>query len=309
MRIVFFGSSFFSSSILNSLYKKGVEFPLVVTKKPKEKGRGKKKQPTPVGIISRDFSLPLIETDNPNTLETEEAIKKTGVDVLLLASYGAILKDIILSAVKYPLNIHPSLLPKYRGVAPIRRAIMNNEKKTGITIFIMNEEIDAGEIVIKKELDIKKEEVATELEQRLADISVDSVLTILNKIEEGESLELIPQSEKEVIYAQKIKKEELTIDWQENALNVVGKINGLSYKPGAHTYFRDKRLKILRAKAIPESSKNLNPGEVLKVNDKIIVACGEGSIEVTEVQISGKNIMDARSFINGYHIKVGEKLS
>jgi methionyl-tRNA formyltransferase len=308
MRVVFFGSSFFSSRILNSIYKEGVEFPLVVTKEPKEKGRGRRKQPTPVGIISRKFSLPLIEIDNPNTAEVEGAIKKTGVDVLLLASYGAILKNIILETVKYPLNIHPSLLPKYRGVAPIRRAIMNNETKTGITIFIMDEKVDAGGIILKKEVDINQNEVASELEERLADISAETILPILEKIESGELLNITKQEEDEAIYASKILKEELEIDWKESALKVAGKINGLSYNPGAFTFFRGKRIKVLRARPLLKISKTHTHGEIIDTNDEIIVSCGDGAIGVSEIQVPGKKIMDARSFINGYHIKVGEKL-
>ncbi len=308
MRVVFFGSSLFSSSILNSLYKEGVQFPLVVTKKPKEKGRGKKELPTPVGKIARESTLPLIEIDNPNTVEMGVAIKKTGVDVLLLAAYGAILKENILSAVTYPLNIHPSLLPKYRGVAPIRRAIMHGESKTGVTIFIMNKEIDTGEIVIKKELDIGQDEVATELEQRLANFSVELALDVLKEIEKGKPLALTQQNEGVALYAPKIRKEELQINWVENAGKVAGKIKGLSYKPGAYTYFRGERLKILRALAIPEKPTGSNPGEIFKVGDKIAVACEEGSVEVSQIQLSGKKMMDARSFVNGYHINVGEKL-
>lgn len=308
MRVVFFGSSYFSSRILTSIYKEGVEFPLVVTKRSKEKGRGRKNQPTPVGIISNRFALPLIEIDNPNTVEVENAIKKTGVDVLLLASYGAILKNIILKTVKYPLNIHPSLLPKYRGVAPIKRAIMNNETKTGITVFIMNEKIDAGEIVHKEEIDIEQNEVASELEQRLADISVEIILPILKKIESGELLHLTKQDADKAIYASKILKEEHKINWKEDAFKLSGKINGLSYSPGAFTFFRGKRLKILRARPMPENIKAKTHGEIIDIDDEIIVSCVNGAIGVSEIQVQGKKIMDARSFINGYHIKVGEKL-
>lgn len=307
MRVVFFGSSSFSSRILNSIYKEGIEFPLVVTKKPKEKGRGRRKQPTPVGVISRKFSLPLIEIDNPNTVEVEDAIRKTGVDVLLLASYGTILKNIILETVKYPLNIHPSLLPEYRGVAPIKRAIMNNETKTGITVFVMDEKIDAGGIILKKEIDIKQNEVASELEGRLADISAEIIMPVLKKIENGESLNLANQEEAKAIYAPKILKEELEIDWKDCALKVAGKINGLSYNPGAFTFFRGKRLKILRARPLGKSSKNQIHGEVIDIGDEIIVSCGDKAIGVSEIQVPGKKIMDACSFINGYHIKVGEK--
>jgi len=308
MRTIFFGSSTFSSIILNSLYSKGVEFPLVVTKKPKKKGRGKREYPTPVGIIARELSLPLLETDNPNTNEVEGIIRETGTDILLLASYGAILKENILSAVTYPLNVHPSLLPKYRGVAPVRRAIINGEKKTGVSIFIMNKKIDAGSIVIKKELDVEPNEVASELETRLANISVDLVLTVVKDLEAGRPLQLTSQNKEKAVYAPKIKKEELQINWKENALKVVGKINGLSYRPGAYTNFRGKRLKILRASARVRKPGDSRPGEIVEVGDTIVVACNVGAVQIGELQLPGRKMMDARSFTNGYHIEPGEEM-
>ncbi len=308
MRTVYLGSSLFSSNILRSLYKKGIEFPLVITKKPKEKGRGKRKRPTPVGLIAREFSLPLIEIDNPNNSEIEEAIRETGVDVLLLAAYGAILKDNILSTVTYPINIHPSLLPKYRGVAPIKRAIINGEKKTGVTIFIMNIEIDTGGIVIQKEINIEPDEIASELEQRLANVSVDLTLSILKELESGRPLKTTSQNEKGAIYAPRIRKEELRINWKESAVKVSDKIKGLSYSPGAYTHFRGKRLKIIRARTREENLGDSFPGEVVEVGGAIVVTCGIGSVEIIQLQPSGKKMMDSRAFVNGYHIKVGERM-
>jgi len=309
MRTIFFGSSDFSSNILYSLYQKGVEFALVVTKTQKKKGRGKKESPTPVGVIARELSLNLKETDNPNTEDMERAIREIGVEVFLLASYGRILKENILSAVTYPLNIHPSLLPKYRGITPIRSAIMNGEEKTGVTIFLMDKGIDTGNIVSKKEVIIGIDEVATELEARLSNVAVDLALTILKEIEAGKALQRIPQDEDGAVYAPRIRKEELRINWEESAINVAGKIRGLAYIPGAYTHFRGKRLKILRARSREEVVEGTIPGEVIGVDDVIVVACNPGSVLINELQLSGRGMMNAMSFINGYHIKPGDKLN
>ncbi len=308
MKVIFFGSSGFSANVLRSLTKAGVEFPLVITKTPKKKGRGRGKQPTPVGILAKELFLNLIEVDDPNKKEIEDAIKETGVKVYLLASYGAILKENILNVVDYPLNIHPSLLPKYRGVAPVSRAIMNGEKKTGITIFIMNEGIDAGDIVFKKEIQIKQDEVCTELKERLFNESIEPTLSILRDIEAGKELKRIAQDEERASYAPRIKKEELRIKWEEESLVIGRKIKGLSKRPGAYCYFRGKRLKLLRAKSREKRTDFGFPGEVIETGDTIVVSCKEGEIHVLELKLQGRKKMDAKSFINGYHIRKGEKL-
>ncbi|MEO0293346.1 MAG: methionyl-tRNA formyltransferase [candidate division WOR-3 bacterium] len=308
MKVIFFGSSSFSTIILEALISEGIEVPLVVTKAPKEKGRGRKKTPTPVGVFARDLSLNLIETDNPNSSWVENMIKDTKVDTFVLASYGAILKENIIKIARYPLNIHPSLLPKYRGAAPVARALMNGEKKTGFTIFLMNPEVDKGEIVMAKEVPIEPLEVRSELETRLFKEAREPILYILKEIERGVKLKTYLQNESEASYAPKIKKEECKIDWREKAVLVEGKVRGLSYTPGAFCIFRGKSLKLLRAKSLEGYKNDFSPGEIIEAKRGIIVKCGEGAIEVLELQLQGRNKMDAISFINGYHIKSGERL-
>lgn len=308
MKTTFIGSSEFSSIILEALQRRDIEIPLVITRTPKEKGRGKKKYPTPVGKKSRELSLNLIETDNPNKEEVIHAIKETGVDIFFLASYGAILEKELLEAVKYPLNIHPSLLPAYRGCAPVRRALMDGQDKTGITIFKMDEGIDTGDIIKKKEVIIEEGEVATELKKRLALDSIDIVLEVLKEYEKEGTLKVRPQNNSKASYAYSIKKDELEIDWNSKCEVIEGKIRGLSYTPGAYTEFRRKRLKIFRARANKDNKKRGSPGEIIGLNDVIEVACGKNSLLVKELQLAGRKKMESKSFINGYHLKTGEML-
>jgi methionyl-tRNA formyltransferase len=308
MKVLFFGSSELSTIILDSLISVGIEVPLVITKAPKKKGRGKSESPTPLGRAARDLSLNLIEDDNPNSTFVEEKIKETNVETFVLASYGAILKDNILKIARYPLNIHPSILPKYRGASPVARALMNGEKKTGITIFIMGTGVDTGDIVRIKEVPIMPSEVRTELEKRLFEEATQPILSVLRDIEEGKEIQKLSQDNSKASYAPKIKKEECKIDWGEKAYAVEGKIRGLSYHPGAFCTFRDKKLKILKAVKLADVNDISRSGEVLNVEENITVKCGEGAVEINEVQLQSRNKMDVKSFINGYRIKAGEIL-
>ncbi|MEJ2568604.1 MAG: methionyl-tRNA formyltransferase, partial [candidate division WOR-3 bacterium] len=244
MKIVFFGSSRLSTIVLDSLLSAGIEIPLVITKEPKRKGRGKSESSTPLGEKARKLSLNLIETDTPNSNYVEETIKETGVETFVLASYGAILKENVLGIAKFPLNIHPSILPKYRGPSPVARALMNGEKKTGITIFLMGKGVDTGDIIRIKEIPILPSEVRTELEERLFKESVGPILSVLTDIEEGKKLERLSQDNSKSSYAPKIKKEEYKINWDKTSYEIEGKIRGLSYHPGAFCIFRGKKLQI-----------------------------------------------------------------
>lgn len=309
MKAIFFGSSHLSTIVLNSLVNAGIDIPLVVTKAPKRKGRGRNKASTPVAKLAMELSLNSVETDYPNSPELEEEIEKTGVNTFVLASYGAILKKNILNIVDYPLNIHPSLLPKYRGAAPVARALMNGEKKTGISIFLMSMGVDTGDIIKIKEVPIKPLEVRTELQKRLFREAAAPILSVLTDIEEGREIPTFSQDDSKASYAPKIKKEELKINWTETAFEIEGKVRGLSYKPGAFCIFKKKKLKVLRAKQRRVDKDNCVPGEVINVKQNLKVKCGEGSVELIELQLQGRKKVDAKSFINGYHLKEGEKLN
>ncbi len=309
MKVVFFGSSHLSTIILRALVSEGVEVPLVITKEPKKKGRGKKKSSTSVGQTTIDLSLNLIETDDPNSIYVEKRIKETEINTFVLASYGAILKENIIQIAKYPLNIHPSILPKYRGAAPVARALMNREKKTGVTVFIIGKGVDTGDIVRIKDVPVLPYEIRTELEERLFKEAVELILSVLMDIGKGEEIQSLSQDNSKASYAPKIKKEECKIDWQNKSSEIEGKIRGLSYKPGAFCIFKNKKLKLLRASQIADIYNTGCAGEVINTKKNIAVKCGEGMIEIKEVQLQGRNKMDAKSFINGYHITKGTMLN
>lgn len=308
MKVVFFGSSHLSTIILGALVNSGIEIPLVITKAPKKKGRGKKESSTPVGKMAMELSLNFVEEDNPNSPEVLEKIKETGVNTFFLASYGAILKENIIEIAEYPLNIHPSLLPKYRGASPVTRALMNGDKKTGITIFLMSADVDTGNIVRMKEVPIKPLEIRTELEERLFNEAVEPALSVLKDIENGIKIHNLSQDNSKASYAPKIKKEECRINWEETSSVIEGKIRGLSYKPGAFCIFKDQKLKLLRAVHLRDFKNMGSPGEIIEAKNNLVVKCGEGVIEIIEVQLQDRKKIDAKSFINGHQIKTGELL-
>jgi methionyl-tRNA formyltransferase len=309
MKVIFFGSSHLSTIILRALVSKGIEVPLVITKEPKRKGRGKKKSSTSVGQTANDLSLDLIEIDNPNSIYVEERIKETGANIFVLASYGSILKENIIQIAKYPLNIHPSILPKYRGAAPVARTLMNGEKKTGVTVFIIGTGVDTGDIVRVKDIPILPNEIRTELEERLFKEAIELILSVLMDIEEEKEIQNLSQDNSKASYAPKIKKEECKINWQNKSSKIEGQIRGLAYKPGAFCIFKNKKLKLLRASQTADIYNTGYPGEIIDIKKNIIVKCGEGILEVKEVQLQGRNKMDVKSFINGYHIKKGIMLN
>ncbi len=303
MKFIFLGSSEFSRIILSKIFGK-VEIAFTITKAPKKGGRGLKLISTGVKKLSDNLGIECVETDNPDSLIPR--IKKEKIDGLILASYGAILSKEFLKATKYPLNIHPSLLPKYRGSTPIQRTLQNGEEITGITIFLMDEGLDTGDIVEQKSIKILPFEVATELEERLAELGSEMIIDIVNKIKENKKLARIKQDHSKATYTKKIKPEELLITWNEPSDAIVNKIRAFAYEPGAYTFWREKRLKIFRA--IPIKGKTGNPGSILSLRGYIFVAAQDGMVGIKELQLEGKKKMDVEAFLNGYKMNIGEIL-
>lgn len=306
MKIAFFGSSEYSRIILKALYDAKKEIELVVTKPPKKKGRGRKLLPTPVEEFGESVGLDVFGYEGEDSIRSlTMRMKRRKINTIVLAGFGEILPAKVLDAVDYPLNIHPSLLPLYRGAAPIQRAIMNGEEKTGVTVFWMNEKMDAGDIILQRETEIYPFEVYTELERRLALLGAEVVLEVLQLIEAGEELPRTPQDEEKVTFAPKIKKEERPIDWNNPPVRIVNKIRALAYEPGAYATFRNERLKIYRAVALKGAS--TTPGKIVSLRGGyILVSANGGLVGIKEVHPEGRRKMDAQSFINGYRVKVGE---
>jgi len=301
-KIVFMGTSVFAVKILKSLYQNGYPIATVYTQAPKKSNRGMRVTKSPVHSISETLSL---EVRTPVTLknnqEEYEYLKDIDADMCLVIAYGQIIPESFLNLTKKGfINIHASLLPKYRGAAPIQRAIMNLEKKTGISIMKINSQLDEGPVCKSYEIDIDEKDSSDDLSEKLSDLAVEKILDDIDDILDDKA-KFKDQDHSKATYAKKIDKKESSIDWNTPAKSVIAKINGLN---GAHFIFQGARYKILKAELNNLSGK---PGEI--IGDSLEIACKEKSIKVMMIQREGKKPQKTAEFLLGSQIKKGLFLS
>ena len=301
-KIVFMGTSVFAVKILKSLYQNGYPIATVYTQAPKKSNRGMRVTKSPVHSISETLSL---EVRTPVTLnnnqEEYEYLKNIDADMCLVIAYGQIIPESFLNLTKKGfINIHASLLPKYRGAAPIQRAIMNLEKKTGISIMKINSQLDEGPVCKSYEIDINEKDSSDDLSEKLSDLAVEKILDDIDDILDDKA-KFKDQDHSKATYAKKINKKESSIDWNTPAKSVIAKINGLN---GAHFIFQGARYKILKAELNNLSGK---PGEI--IGDSLEIACKEKSIKVMMIQREGKKIQKTGEFMLGSHIRKGSIIS
>ena len=301
-KIVFMGTSIFAVKILKSLYQNGYHIATVYTQAPKKSNRGMRVTKSPVHSISETLSL---EVRTPVTLknnqEEYEYLKDIDADMCLVIAYGQIIPESFLNLTKKGfINIHASLLPKYRGAAPIQRAIMNLEKKTGISIMKINSQLDEGPVCKSYEIDINEKDSSDDLSEKLSDLAVEKILDDIDDILDDKA-KFKDQDHSKATYAKKINKKESSIDWNTPAKSVIAKINGLN---GAHFVFQGARYKILKAELNNLSGK---PGEI--IGDSLEIACKEKSIKVMMIQREGKKPQKTPEFLLGSQIKKGLFLS
>ena len=297
-KIVFMGTSIFAVKILKSLYQNGYPIATVYTQAPKKSNRGMRVTKSPVHSISETLSL---EVRTPVTLknnqEEYEYLKDIDADMCLVIAYGQIIPESFLNLTKKGfINIHASLLPKYRGAAPIQRAIMNLEKKTGISIMKINSQLDEGPVCKSYEIDINEKDSSDDLSEKLSDLAVEKILDDIDDILDDKA-KFKDQDHSKATYAKKINKKESSIDWNTPAKSVIAKINGLN---GAHFIFQGARYKILKAELNNLSGK---PGEI--IGDSLEIACKEKSIKVMMIQREGKKPQKTAEFLLGSQIKKG----
>ena len=301
-KIIFMGTSVFAVKILKSLYQNGYPIATVYTQAPKKSNRGMRVTKSPVHSISETLSL---EVRTPVTLknnqEEYEYLKDIDADMCLVIAYGQIIPESFLNLTKKGfINIHASLLPKYRGAAPIQRAIMNLEKKTGISIMKINSQLDEGPVCKSYEIDINEKDSSDDLSEKLSDLAVEKILDDIDDILDDKA-KFKDQDHSKATYAKKINKKESSIDWNTPAKSVIAKINGLN---GAHFIFQGARYKILKAEFNNLSGK---PGEI--IGDSLEIACKEKSIKVMMIQREGKKPQKTPEFLLGSQIKKGLFLS
>jgi len=307
MKIVYFGSSQFSSKVLEGIVREGIKPVLVVTVPDKPQGRGLKVLPNPVKELSLRLHLEVESISNLNDSDFLGRLKALSCDLFLVVSYGRILSASLLSIPnKLPLALHPSLLPRYRGPAPIQWVLIKGEKETGISIFKVIPKVDSGPIILQKRMSIENKDDYFSLSEKLANLSIPAVCEAIEQIESN-TYKLIPQDESKVSYAPKLKKEDGRINWSSSAVTINNLIKGLKGWPGTYTFYRGIRVKILEAE--PNSTEtNSSPGFIVDLDKEgIYVATLEGVLKIKKLKPEGKKEMSTNSFICGYRPKVGEQ--
>lgn len=301
MRIVFFGTPHFAAIILNYLIEQPVEIAAVVSRPDKPKGRSKKPQPTALKSVAKQHNIPIYQPKKASDPEFVAFLKTLDADLFIVAAYAEILKENILTLPHLGcINVHGSILPQYRGAAPVQRALMAGEKQTGVSIMKMVLEMDAGDVYSIVKIPIPEEMTAGELFDEMAGIGAKALWDVMQKLEKGE-IQAIAQDHTQATFAKKVTPEDGEIDWKKPVQEIHNQIRGLTPNPGAWCWAcvrgMKKRLNIKKARAV---SKHFGqPGGFVVLQSKLLVNCKEGALELVEVQLEGKKPMFAEVFLRG----------
>ena len=298
------GTPIFAVPILKNIYQNGYEVSVVYTQPPRKSNRGQKFEKSPIHSFAETISFDVRTPDKLNDNNSEyEYFKSLNLDLVIVVAYGIIIPKNFLSLSKQGfINLHASLLPKWRGAAPIQRSIMSQDKETGISVMKINEKLDEGDISHIFKINIEENENAQTLSDRLSALASDKISEVIDSIIDKE-VNFKQQDHSQATYAKKIKKIEGLIDWNDRAENIIGKINGLYPFPGGYFIFKGERYKILKAQLSFNKDK---AGKVLS-ND-LEISCGENSIKILEIQREGKKPQKINEFLLGSQIQKGTNL-
>jgi methionyl-tRNA formyltransferase len=308
LRVVFFGTPAFAVPTLDALLASGHRVAAVVTQPDRPRGRGQKTTASPVKEIATSAKVPILQPASVKTPEFREELAALDADIGIVAAYGQILTQEVLATPRLGMiNVHASLLPRYRGAAPVHRAIINGDTETGITIMRMVKALDAGPMLAAERRSIGQDETSEELERELAQAGARLLLRALDDLAAGRSHET-PQSDEAASYAPRLTRDDGRIDWRWPAGRIHNLIRGLHPWPHAETFADGRRLILLRARpADPESTKQ--PGTILEASgERVRVATGRGTLDLLEIQTEGKRPMSVREFLAGHPLSPGTVL-
>ena len=305
MRVIFMGTPDFAVPSLEALLTKH-EVVLVVTQPDKPKGRGKKMVPTPVKACALEHGIPVLQPEKVKEPEFVEQLRSYEPDLIAVTAFGQILSEPILEMPKYGcINVHGSLLPKYRGAAPMQWSIIDGEKVTGITTMYMAKGLDSGDMLLKAEVEITDEDTFATIHDKMAVTGANLLLDTLDQLEAG-TLERIPQDHDAATYAPMITKETGHIDWSKNRQDIINLIRGLNPVPAAYTIYEEEVLKIFGAVVSDVQADDAANGEIVAVVKKgFVVKCGDGCLLITEVQARGGKRMMTDAYLRGHAMKEG----
>ena len=308
MKVIFAGTPDFAAAALKAIAAAGFEIPLVLTQPDRPKGRGMQLAPSPVKQAALELGLRVAQPEKlRNNAEALQMLKEVKADVMVVAAYGLILPQDVLDTPKHGcLNIHASLLPRWRGAAPIQRAIEAGDAETGVCIMQMDIGLDTGGVVSEHRYAIQPTDTANEVHDALMSLGAAAIVADLQQLKTEGRLKSVKQPEEGVTYAQKLSKEEARIDWNESAAVIERKIRAFNPVPAAWVEYQGKPMKIWRAEVVAQQGR---AGEVLSCSsDGLIIACGANALKITQLQPSGSKRMDIAAFAAGHTVEAGTVL-
>ena len=303
LKIIFMGTPEFAVPTLKAIHKSGHKILEVYTQPAKKKDRGQKIKNSPINDCAEYYNL---KVRCPVSLEANDELDnfiKLKPDLVIVVAYGKIIPNKLLDSAKIPfINVHASILPKWRGAAPIQRSIMNMDNETGVSIMKIIPKLDAGPILMQSKIKINRETTFTDLSTEMSKLGAKLILDTLECIENN-NVNFTDQKELDASYARKIEKSEAKISWNVEANKIVAKINALNPNPGCWFELLGSRVKIIKAK---ETNSSGEPGKI--IDDRLTIACLKNSVQILELKKEGKQKMTAEEFLRGHHIKIGQKL-
>lgn len=308
MTILFFGTSEFAVPSLVKLVKLH-KICAVVTKSDKPQGRNLKPLPSLIKAKARSFGLEVISIDDMPTAEVIAALKKYKADVFIVIAYGKLLSSEVLSLPRfYSIGLHASLLPKYRGASPINLAILNGEEKTGVTVFKLSEKMDAGQIIMQKDIEILGSDNAETLSEKLSNLGANLLVNAVDAIDEGKA-QFIEQAETEATFTAKLKKEDGKIEWERPAAEINNKVRAFYGWPGVFSSLKGRVIKIWVTEIADLPTRgNSVPGQIAEIDNKgITVSCGDGALRIKELQAEGGKRMKASAYVLGNKVAIGDR--
>jgi methionyl-tRNA formyltransferase len=305
LRLAFMGTPDFAVPALRALVEAGHDVAAVYTQPPRAAGRGQKLHPSPVHAAARERNIPARTPTSLKAAAEEAAFAALDLDAAVVVAYGLLLPKAILAAPRLGcLNIHASLLPRWRGAAPIQRALMAGDAETGVTIMQMDAGLDTGAVLLQERVPIAPADDAGSLHDELASLGARLILRVLDSLASG-ALAAQPQPSAGVTYAAKLTRDDERLDWRLSAKDLIRRVRALSPRPGAWFALAGERLKVLAADSIPETSE-VEPGTIL--DDRLAIACGRDALRVLRIQRSGRAPMSAEEFLRGYRVPQGTVL-
>ena len=310
MRILFMGTSEFAVPALRELVTHEFEIIGVVTQPDRPSGRGKRLSPPPVKIVATEHSLSVYQPEKVRKPDFMHILERLAPDVIVVAAFGQLLPQTVLDIPPCgTINLHPSLLPKYRGAAPIQWALINGETETGVTLMLLDAGEDTGDIISTNRITIRDADNAFTLTEQLAQLGANQLVRLLSEMSEGVPPPATPQNNAEATHAPRLTKAIGHIDWNQPATTIHNLVRGTAIWPGAYTFFRDNlRLKIVNCQ--PLSQALHTPSGTLEIVEKrkLLVATADGTLQLLYIQPATKKVMEASDFINGYQLQTGEQL-